>query len=193
VYSALASVWLRLAERGDPSALGKALEASRLAAASVAPGSSDLLLYGRALLLSGDLDAAAQVLRESVERFPVDQDAFLYLATASERLGRLDQARRALASHVALSPDDRRVAAGASRLGDLSMRAGDAAEAARWFTRAAQLEPNDAMLLVRLARAQVEAGEHAAARRTLDRAHANGASSSSPAFREVMARLESTR
>lgn len=192
VYSALAAVWLRLADRGDQSALGKALEASRLAAASPAAGSRDLLLYGRALLLSNQTEAAARVLREATERFPVDHDSFLYLASVSERLGRLDQARGALAAHVALAVDDRRVAASASRLGDLALRTGDAAAAARWFTRAAQLEPHDAMLLVRLAKAQLDAGDAAAARESLRRALAEGAPPSGPAVREVSERLGDT-
>jgi len=189
VYSALAAVWLRLAERGDHSALGKALEASRLAAASPSAGSRDLLLHGRALLLSNDTGAAATVLREATERLPVDHDSFLYLASVSERLGRFDQARNALTAHVALATDDRRVAASAARLGDLALRTGDPGAAALWFTRAAQLEPHDAMLLVRLAKAQLEAGDPAAARETLERALTEGASSAAPAVRDLVAKL----
>jgi Flp pilus assembly protein TadD len=189
VYSALADVWLRLADRGDLSALGKALEASRLAAMSPAAGSRDLLLYGRALLLSNEPDHAARILREATERYPLDPDAFLYLASVSERRGRLDEARRALTAHVALVTDDRRVAASAARLGELAARTGDAALAARWLTRAAQLQPHDAGLLLRLASAQLDAGDADAARRTLDRALDEGASSSAPAVQELAAKL----
>jgi len=190
VYSALGAVWLRLADRGDQSALGKALAASRTAATSPAAASRDLLLYGRALILSNEPEAAAKVLREATERLPVEHEAFLYLASVSERLGRLGQARRALAAHVALAVEDRRVAASASRLGDLALRTGDPAEAARWFTRAAQLEPHDAMLLVRLAKAHLDAGDRAAARDSLQAALAEGAPPSGPAVREIAARLD---
>ena len=189
VYSALAAVWMRLADRGDQSALAKALEASRVAATDPAAGSRDLLLYGRALLLANQAESAGAVLREATERLPVEHEAFLHLASVSERLGRPDEARRALTAYVAVAVDDHRVAASASRLGNLALRAGQPADAAQWFRRASQLEPHDAMLLVRLAQAQADAGEADAARETLHRALAEGAPPSGPAVREVAAKV----
>ncbi|HXE79216.1 MAG TPA: tetratricopeptide repeat protein, partial [Vicinamibacterales bacterium] len=72
----------------------------------------------------------------------------------------------------------------------LAMRMRRPEEAARWFTRAAQLQPHDAMLLVRLARAQLDAGDTKGARETLRRALAEGAPPSGPSVREVAQRLE---
>ena len=102
VYTALGRSWLEAAERdGDGPdgngldrsgldrskvALRKALEALQPAATRAGASSETLALYGRALLLSGDLAAAEVVLQQAVTRFPLEPIAFLHLAQAAERL-----------------------------------------------------------------------------------------------------------
>lgn len=190
IYSALAGVWLRLAERGDEAALGKALEASRLGLASGTRDSHDLLLHGRALLLAGRTDAALRILRDATRQLPVDENAYLHLADAAQQLGRAAEARRALLSYLTLTDDDRRIAASASRIAELSLRLRDAPAAVRWLSRAIRLLPDDAMLHARLAEAHLAAGDPDAARQALDRALAHGAGETTPLLRRLASQLE---
>lgn len=104
VYTALGRVWLESAEaRGDRSAVGKAREALEPAAARAAATSETLTLYGRALLLSGRVDAAERALQQATTRRPVDPDAYRYLAQAATRLRHGPLARDAEARYVALT------------------------------------------------------------------------------------------
>lgn len=103
VYSALGRVWLDAAEeRSDRVALSKALEALQPAAARVTATSETLTLYGRALFLSGEIDASELVLQQAVARSPIDSRAYLYLAEAADRLRHAETARIARARHEAL-------------------------------------------------------------------------------------------
>ena len=188
-YSALAAVWLRLADRGDRAAIGKALEATRIAVTTGPPTSRALLLHGRALLLAGRPDAAVRTLRSATERWPVDEEAFVYLADAAGRTGRIREARAALLSYVALTDDPKRVAAIASRIASLSLRLNDAPTAVKWMTRACRLQPDEAELLVQLAEAQLAAGDRGSARDALDRAQERGADPSTPLFRRLSIQL----
>ena len=104
VANASGRVWLELAGgTGDPRAIATALEALAPAAARDTASSETLALYGRALLLNGDLEPARAALARATTQFPIDRDAFLQLSQAEARLGRRDAARVALARHRALS------------------------------------------------------------------------------------------
>ena len=104
VFVALGRVWLGAAEeRGDSAALQKAIEALEPIASQPSASSDALALYGRALLLSGDVQRAEQVLLLATSKLPVDIDAFQQLASAAQRLGHLDVARLALVRHETLS------------------------------------------------------------------------------------------
>ena len=104
VFVALGRVWLGLAEEhGDEAALRKALEALEPIASQPSVSGDALALYGRALLLSGDVQRAEQVLLLATSKLPVDIDAFEQLAGAAQRLGHLDVARLAVVHHDALS------------------------------------------------------------------------------------------
>jgi tetratricopeptide (TPR) repeat protein len=104
VANAAGRVWLDLAQAtGDPHATQQALAALAPAAGAESASSETLALYGRALLLNGDLEPAAVALRRATTRFPVAGDAFLQLATAEARLGHADAAHAALARHEALT------------------------------------------------------------------------------------------
>lgn len=125
VYTALGRVWLQIAEtRQDRVALSKALEALQPAAANAVASSETLTLYGRALFLSGEHDAAARTFQQATGRWPVDPLAFRYLADTAERLGNAALARDALARYVALLDDADLTASTRARLDRLSRRAG---------------------------------------------------------------------
>jgi tetratricopeptide (TPR) repeat protein len=62
-----------------------------------------LALYGRALLLKGELIPARDALVRATTRLPVPADAFLDLAVVEARLGHVDAARLARARHDALA------------------------------------------------------------------------------------------
>jgi Flp pilus assembly protein TadD len=97
-------VWLDLAEAtGDPHAIQQALAVLAPAAAREAAASETLALYGRALLLNGDLRPAEAALLRATTKFPMERDAFLQLSHAEARLGHRDAARAALARHKALN------------------------------------------------------------------------------------------
>jgi predicted Zn-dependent protease len=98
-------VWLAQAEAtGESRAVHTALEAlAPIVAARERVSSETLSLYGRALLLNGDLTLARTALLRATTQFPIDGDAFLHLSQAEARLGRRDEARIALAKHRALS------------------------------------------------------------------------------------------
>ena len=176
VYTALASIWLQPAEtRGDHAALAKALEATRTIIARRSPTAQDLLLHGRALMLSGDVESALGAFREATAQLPVQPVAFERLATAAELAGRAAEARDALVRYLALLPDGRRQAVVAARIADVSARLRQPAEAVRWQTRAVEENPADGRLLARLAELQITTGDRHLARTTLARAIAAGA------------------
>ncbi len=170
-YVALGRVWLETAQqRGDRVDLSKALEALGAAAGSD-QGSEALTLLGRALMASGDDEAALRTLQQAADTLPVDPMAFFYLAEAAERRGGLEIARRALLDYQALEGeglDTRRRTTLALRIGDLSVRAGDIPTAVAFYQRAAEASP-DAPILVRLADAQMRARDTNAARATIAR------------------------
>jgi tetratricopeptide (TPR) repeat protein len=171
-YVALGRIWLETAEsHHDRVALGKALAAFRDAARAEAD-SEVLTLLGRALLAAADVREAEAVLQRASELRPVDPLAFFYLADANERRGHARTARQALLDYLALVENDhdsRRRARMAARVGDLSLRIGEPGVAVEWYQRAAAIASPDEPLLLRMADAQLRAGQRAAARATLDR------------------------
>lgn len=172
-YVALGRVWLDKAQpRADRVDLSKALGALQDAVGS-ADSSEALALFGRALMLSGSVDLAETVLQEATEKRPVDPQAFYYLADAAERRGHAEVARRALLDYHALEGDEtdaRRRAAFQIRVGDLSFRVRDSAQAVAWYQRAVETSGADVSLLVRIARAHVQAGSTDAALATIQKA-----------------------
>jgi tetratricopeptide (TPR) repeat protein len=172
-YVALGRVWLDKAQaRADRVDLSKAFSALQDAVGSD-DSSEALALFGRALMLSGSLDLAESVLQEAAEKRPVDTQAFYYLADAAERRGHVDVARRALLDYQALEgddPDARRRAAFQIRVGDLSLRLKDSAQAVAWYQRAVESIGADVSLLVRIAQAHLQGGSTEAAFATVQKA-----------------------
>jgi Flp pilus assembly protein TadD len=104
VANATGRLWLEQADtRGDSRAIQQALAALAPAAARETASSETLALYGRALLLNGDLKPAQASLLRATTKFPIEPDAFLQLSIAEARLGHPDAARVALARHRALA------------------------------------------------------------------------------------------
>jgi Flp pilus assembly protein TadD len=104
VANATGRLWLTLAETtGDVHAIQQAVAALAPAATRESASSETLALYGRALLLNGDLKPAEAVLLRATTKFPIEHDAFLRLSQAEARLGRRDAARAARARHAALT------------------------------------------------------------------------------------------
>jgi tetratricopeptide (TPR) repeat protein len=188
VYTALATVWLRIAqEQDDPAALARALDATRTILGHGEPTPADLLLHGRALLLSGDAAGALPMLRAATAQLPVDPLALDTLATAAERAERLPEAKDALERLRTLARDERGQAAICARVASIALRLKDPGDAVRWLERALQATPRDATLLPRLAEAQLASGAPALARETVARAEAAGISS--PTLVQVSAQL----
>ena len=85
VYTALGRVWLESvdARHDDQFVIAKARQALEVAAARPAATSETLALYGRALFLSGNTQAAVKVLAQAIARAPVEPIAYRYLAEAA--------------------------------------------------------------------------------------------------------------
>ncbi|MGH9256549.1 MAG: tetratricopeptide repeat protein, partial [Vicinamibacterales bacterium] len=123
VYVALGRVWLDMAEnRSDGAALSKAVEALQPHVTSAGASADALMLYGRAMILSGDLPRAERVLLQAASKAPVDALTLRYLADAAERLGHFAAARDALVRYTALVGEDGGGAAVAERLARLEQR-----------------------------------------------------------------------
>ncbi|MGE3956080.1 MAG: tetratricopeptide repeat protein [Vicinamibacterales bacterium] len=172
VNAALGRVWLDVAEaRSDrPEALGKALEALERAASALTATSETKALYGRALALSGQLDAAEQLFQQALERYPLDPSAFRQLADVAERLGHTATARTALVDYVALTQPDEAAADHAARIGQLSLALDDADGAVPWLQRALAARSDDVALLASLADALMRTGDLPQARAAVTRA-----------------------
>ena len=172
VYHALGQVWLTraLAQHNDPVFLSKAVEALGRAAANPSAPSALLTMYGRALLLDDQLEAAERALQQATARYPIDPAALVYLATAAERRAHPDAARQALIAYTGIAPEDVDKAPLAAHIGALSMTLRDPATAVVWLERATALVPNDTRWLAELADAQRQAGHEDDARATAARA-----------------------
>jgi tetratricopeptide (TPR) repeat protein len=170
IYLTLGGMWLEAAEpRGDRVALRKAIEALEPLTRGPRVSGDALALYGRALMLSGDLAGAAAALQQSADILPTTPATLLLLADVSERLGRLPAVRTSLERWAALTPESGQTrAAVMERLGDTCQRMGDQREAIRAWHKAADLTAAPA-LLVRLATAEFRLGDAKAARATIAR------------------------
>lgn len=100
-YAALGQVWLEKAQPPERLDLVKAMGALQ-SAVRAGQTSEALTLLGRALLLSNEPARAERTLLQAVARPPVDPAAFYYLASAAERAGHHEAARRALVDYHAL-------------------------------------------------------------------------------------------
>ena len=171
-FVALGRVWLEKAQPPDRLDLMKARGALQ-GAAGKDESSEVLTLLGRTLLLSDQDALAERVLQQAAATLPADPLAFHYLASAAERCGHPDIARRALVDYRALEGDEgdpRRRTAQVLRIADLSMMAGDAAGAVAWYQRAVDAGGANLPVMLRLTEAQLESGARDAARATLARA-----------------------
>ena len=167
VQLALGRVYLARAERtSDRASVTRALEALEKALGGTARRSEGLALFGRALSLSRDDEAAERILREAIATSPVDPDAFAYLADASERLSHFTEARDALMTLDVLQGDtasaDAR-AARAARIGLLSLGANDPSTAVTYLQQAVDGGRGDVRTLGLLARARFQAGDRSGA------------------------------
>ncbi len=172
VFLALGRIWLEAAEpRRDRMALRKAAEALEPLARRPGASSEALALYGRVLLVSGELAAAEAVLREATLVLPVRLEALAWHADAAERLGRLAVARESLERWTVLASE---AAAGRAaqfeRLGDLQVRLGDRAAAVRALRQAVQVAGAPASAWLALIRAQTAIGDTAGAAASAERA-----------------------
>jgi tetratricopeptide (TPR) repeat protein len=189
IFAALGQVWLEAAEQGgDPSDLRKALEALEPVATQSSASSETLGHYGRALMLAGEQARAELVFRQASQRFPTDPDVLPHLATVAQKLGHLQDARDALVRYSILVDEDREQATHAVRIADLSMQLNDAASAVAWYQRSESLGTEDVSLLVRLADAQVKAGQLDDARVTAQRAVQSDPDN--PSVRALVRRLQ---
>jgi predicted Zn-dependent protease len=126
-------------------------------------------LYGRALLMTDQPEAAERVLQQATARYPVDPEAFLAYAEAAERQNHLAAARTALITYGTLMGIDAAFVTRATSIGELSLRLDEPAAAVVWFRRALDAAPTDLRLLVSLVDAQIKAGDLESARMTIDR------------------------
>jgi tetratricopeptide (TPR) repeat protein len=168
-YVALGHVWLQIAqEHDDRVALSKAMGALESAMAGDNPEA--LALFGRALLLAHNPQAAERLLQDATRQRPVDPAAYVALADAAEQVGHYELARNALLDHLALDVDldARRTASENTRLANLSLRLKDTPAAARYFLASANAV-DDAAVLTRAADAQWRSGDAGAAQATLQR------------------------
>ena len=170
IFVALGRVWFESAERArDRVGLRKALEALEPFTRGPSASGEAVALYGRALVLSGDLAPGEALLREAAEMLPVAPDTLLWLADAAERLGHYSVMRSALERWAAIAPEtDPNLPAVYERIGDLATRGGDPAAAARAWHLAAGPTAS-AGLLARLAQAELATGHVDAAKAAVAR------------------------
>jgi predicted Zn-dependent protease len=69
--------------------------------------------------------------------------------------------------YLALTADDSEIGRIAAQIAELSLRLGNAADAARWYRRMVEIQGESPANLVRLADAELRAGDTASARVTL--------------------------
>jgi tetratricopeptide (TPR) repeat protein len=170
IFVALGRVWFESAERArDRVGLRKALEALEPFTRGPSVSGEAVALYGRALVLSGEVARGEALLREASGILPVSPDTLLWLADAAERLGHYALVRSALERWAAIAPEtDPNLRAVYERIGDLATRQGDPAAAARAWQLAAGPTAS-AGLLARLAEAELATGHVDAARAAVAR------------------------
>ena len=118
-------MWLERAVRGGGRVeLSKALRALQSGVKDDS-NSEALTLLGRALAMSGDLARAEQVLERATSRFPVDPEAFRYLADVAERRGRSSAGQTALLDYAALVRSETLSTSLLVRIADAYIRTGN--------------------------------------------------------------------
>jgi tetratricopeptide (TPR) repeat protein len=156
-FVALGRLWLDRAEHGGGRVeLSKAIGALESAVGNHSTSEAHTL-YGRALMLSGELGRAERALEYAASRTPVDPLAFYYLADVAERRGHVAVAQRALIDYAALQGIDsgRLDARLLARLAEAYLGAGDVIAARQTLARADQKDPDNPhvrALTLRLAR-----------------------------------------
>jgi tetratricopeptide (TPR) repeat protein len=171
VFLALGRIWLDAAEpRRDRMALRKALAALQPLAGRPTASSEALALYGRALMLSGNVNEAETFLRQASETFPVRMEALSWHADAAERIGRLAAARQSLERWITLAPESTAdQGAVLERIGALGLRLGDTAGAAAALLRATEAPSRRSSAFSALANLQLTVGQRDAASGTVSR------------------------
>jgi len=168
VYRALGQVWLDRAQaHNDRVYLSKALEALGRGASNPDATSDILTLYGRALMLDEQFEAAEAALQQASTRYPLEPASLELYATVAERQGHLDAGRQALIDYAGLVAHDADGVAHAARIAALSLKLNDAPTAVSWLERALRSGPDDIRLIAQLADAQIRAGDSPAAQKTI--------------------------
>ena len=153
-FVAVGRVWLERAVRGGGRVeLSKALRALQSGVKDDS-NSEALTLLGRALAMSGDLARAEQVLERATSRFPVDPEAFRYLADVAERRGRSSAGQAALLDYAALVRSETLSTSLLVRIADAYIRQGDMPAARAAIVQALQKEPAHPRALAVKARLQ---------------------------------------
>ncbi len=163
-------MWLEAAEsRHDRNALNKALNALSSAVRGPTATSQGFTLYGRALVLAGDLAGAQQAFDQALQKTPVDPVAYRETAFVAQRRGDVALARDALVRYLAIATDPAEIAATRERLADLSLRLNQPADAAKWLRQASAACDDEPATIERLATLQLRAGDSAGAAITIDK------------------------
>ncbi len=156
VYVTLGRVWLEQAiANGDRVALSKGLEAWQQAGGLADEDSAMLTLIGSAYLRMREPRRALRYFDQATQVLPVDPSAHRQLAETAERLGLWSAAYDAQrkANVLAADSDTPPGRARLIKLGDLSLKMGDASAAHDWYQRARTSGASDAQLGSRLASA----------------------------------------
>jgi len=170
VYQEIGRMWLDVAvTESDPVALAKALEALEHVGAGPNASSEALTLYGRALAMNSEFDAAHRLLEQATRRYPIDRTSFLALADLAEGQHQVAVARAALLDYHALVGDSEDYPVRAARIAVLSEAMDDLPSAIAWLQRATDADPGDLRLLIALGDAQLKSGNTLAAQVTVAR------------------------
>jgi tetratricopeptide (TPR) repeat protein len=164
---------LKLARRGGPAA-GSGAEARRLfleATREAEPRAHLGLGTHLYLDLGRDLVAAAPEFRKATVAEPTDAYGAWLRGWCEYKLGRLEQASVLLGRAAELAP---RSGEARAAVAAVAARSGNHAEAVRGYAAALDDLPNDPRLLAGLGLSQLLAGDPAAARDSLERAHGAG-------------------
>ena len=139
-----------------PASQAAAASQAEKSTTSINPSAMDHLEKGRALLNSGNLNAAITELSTAASLDPKLSEAHTLLGVAYDRKGLADLARQSF--EVALhDPNDQ--AMHLNNLGYLEYTHGEYKEAVKYLKRAAKLAPDDARIWNNLGLAQAELGK----------------------------------
>lgn len=156
VNAALGKVWLQLAEEEPEKtdALPKALEALERAASALTATSETKALYGKALLRSGQREAAEQLFLQASQRYPVSTDGLLELANIADTLKHWSVARTAMLTYLSLAGTSTETRSAAGRIGTWSLQLNDPMTAVTWLEAALAQDPENAQFAALLSDAR---------------------------------------